>query len=606
MKTDEDFEQFNDFSSLSDVHIDNEEESKSSIGTLTCDQNPKQFFLPESKQTLLFFSFILLISIFIPSKLHPTEITHQFDSKHYPNYTIFAQIKNLPKNSIHGFFVSIKFLNFKEYIYEPKHDNKLAHFHRDKLKKSFLFNGNINIELLDLSSSAINSNIIYNADFEHRFLISHKCELSKFQFATHTDEFILFSDKLPSYDTFSINMTANARHPRAENLILKFYYCSTIFEIFDTFVRLSLIICIISTTPHFFYSKLVLTQIKLFFNSNLQIPNNSELTKLNIQHVLTFILRIFTIFYILIPIISGSMNSISFFQIPHFSFIINFNIIIRDLFFSYILFYIISILRMTEKETDLSSKYLIQGSKEDEKIVFDECFDNKLSFLIWPFMIFSPFLILMIINDCESDFSHSRIKSTQNITSLFDLISISPKGYFIFRSLESINYNHFFLFLVFLFFLISTFFKLKRILQRKNMKSNGNYFEYIKNRYDNYFMIIIPFALFFYVIVFKNVVILTWIYTKSGIIKLANDKNEKKTPLLNLTTKIVEYSSKKFDDDGELSIKSSYINSFLFLLVRLLSFNRKTALFSTFSILFPSLFTIAMSILHTPSKLFSE
>lgn len=601
MKND-DFEKLNDLSSLSDVHIDNEEGNISNVGILACDQNQKYFLFQEIKQIIFLLSFLLLISLFIPSNLQYSEILHQFDSKHYPNYTIFAQIKNLPKYSIHGFFVSLKFFNFKDYVYKPKHDNKLAHFHQNKLEKSFLFQGNLNIQLSDLATSLDNDSPIFNTDIQHIFLISHKWDLFKFRRITKTDEFVIFSDKLPKYDTFILNMTVSARHPRAEEMIITFYYTPNIYEIFDLLIRITLIICILSTRPHFYYFQTILTHIKYFFNSSQQTSNILQPSELSIQHILTFILRFITILYIFIPIISGSISSISFLQIPFFSFIMNINIIIRDLFFSYSLFYIISILRMIEKETDLTSQYLIQGSKENDKIIFDECYDNKLSFLIRPFMVFAPLLLLMIINDSEKNFSPSFIEQNS-------LISIAPKGFFIFRSLESFDYNHLLLFFVFFYFLVSTVYQLKKFLQKNNLKMKDHMFNYIKNRSDNYLCSIYPFVVLLFIVILKSFVILIWISSKSELNKIRSPKDKKIESLLNSalknepTIKIVNFTSKDFENYEECKKESKFMNLFLFSLVNLFSFEEKTAFLPTLSIIFPSLFTIMMSILHTPSKL---
>lgn len=589
MKNDEDFEKFNDLSSLSDVHIDNEEEHIPSIGILACDQNLK-FLFQETKQVIFFFTFLLLISFFIPSKHQSTEISHRFDSKHYPNYTFFTQINQLPKYSINGFFVSLKFLNFKDYMYEPKHDNKLAHIPVNKIKNCFYYHGNLSIQISSLSANKHDS--IYNIDFQHAFLILNQWDFFRFRWKTKTDEFIIFSDKLPNYDTFILNMTVSARHPRAEEMIIKFYYSPNIYEIFDILIRISLIICIFNTEPHFFYSKSILNDIKA--------ANIYQTSKLSIHYTLTFILRFITILYIFASTISRSIGSISLFQIPYFSFIMNINIIICDLFFSYSLFYIISILRMIEKEVDITAQYLIQGSKENQNNTIDECYDNRLSFLIKPFMIFTPFLIFMIINDCDNKFS-SAINLQNN------LISIAPKGFFIFRTLESIGNCHLFLFFVFLYFLASTFYKLKKKLVKKKLKDN--LFDFIKNRSKNYFLIILPHVLLLFFIVLKDCIVFAYNSSKSEMINVKSQIDKKLVDYLNSDfqnepkIKIVNFTSKSFENFDECKNESKFFNLFFFSLVNILSFRGRTAFLPALSIILPSLFTIVMSILHTPSKL---
>ncbi|KAK8846227.1 hypothetical protein M9Y10_020233 [Tritrichomonas musculus] len=595
-----------DLSFLSDVRIDNEEENITNTGILICDENPKQFFLSKNKSTFIFFSFLLFSSLFFPSQLQSTDAVHNFDSKHYPNYTIFAEIKNLPKYSLHGFFVSFKLFDFKDYQYKPKHNNIINDIQINKLKKSFVINGNLSIKLANLEEKKSH---IFDADFKHIFLVSYKLNLQYFCFITQSDEFIIFSDKFPKYNIFAMNLTVNAHHPRAEMLIIKFYYCSFIYEIFDLFIRLSIIICIINTTPHFFYTKAILAQAKAFFNKN---QNFSIDNKLNIQQILTFVLRFVTILYILIPTFSGSISSISFFKIPHFSFILNLNAIIRDIFFSFSLFYIISILKMTEKEISMYPKYLLQGEQSVQKVTIDECYDDQYSILIKPFVLIVPILIFMIINDCEIDFSRSNQNSNNYYENLFDIqnnkFSVSPEGFFVFRPLDSFNYSHFFLFLIFAFYFISSIKALKKFLLKKNLKAKDNMFESIKNRYNNYKFISLPFVCLLFLSVLKNFVILTFFFSKSGKVEF---NKEKVPPVFNSSLQsepvkqIMNFTSTSIENDERGS--DSYLkNFFLLSLVNLFSFGERNALMQTLCIILPSLFTIFMSIMHTPYKIIMD
>lgn len=580
-------ETLNGFDTFSKVQIFSNEETNINTSYLLCDHSltdlPKKYW----KSTFRIMLILIISSIFVPSPTENFKNVHYFDSKNYPNYTILASVTNLPKYSLNGIYLSLQFVDFAMYKYISTNTQSTSTptaYSDERLQNNhFLINGNLKMKFgnkqNDQLISVINSEPDINVNFEHSFYVTN------FLISRSSNPFIFFSDKFPTYSSLALNLTLNALHPRADKLIFSFRISSLLYESFEFFLQLTLLWLLISDTSFIW-----------LFKQMISYKHHERSIDLNIQQRLTFVLEIFTLLSLIVPLFSGSVSYLSLNSV--FPFMINIHIIIRDGLYTYILFYIVSLFVLASQNPSNYTNLNQQEKQSEiidqpEKVVVVECSNDPSSSLVFPFLFITPFFVCHILNDIDI-FGPSNSYINSNI------VTIAPPFCYRHLTLLSFNFIHlisYFVFIVFLWFLYR---KIKKYESKFNRLSNrkDKFYSSLKNKITNYSIFVVPLIIIVSLPLAREIISLL-ASQKTHFVPADNSQG------VNITRNEFTFSAARLHNEY-IGSRRSLIISYIYQLLYPLFYEPKTALFSTIFLSSVPLFTIAMSALHAPISLFSE
>ncbi|OHT11741.1 hypothetical protein TRFO_18718 [Tritrichomonas foetus] len=355
-------EESEELKDLYDLEISNsfEDDSEFRIGDLPI----KLVFKKHLVFPIIFSFFLLCMLLVMSSSLSPDTYEYKFEGERYPKYIINATFNNI-HYSKNGLYFAIKM----KQISQEKIQNliKSKYNVHDYDFDSYNFTGNFSIQCY-LKNKELKHRFYQN--FSHLFIYSQNTGFS--------DSFIIYSDKLIDYHSIHLEIHVKAPNIHPESFILEFYSTPILFVFFEILLKISFL-AYSSPLLYYFYKKFT----KLYQKEDL--------------------LCIMCNFFLLL-----NSNLLSYFPLIHSFFpifqkcLVILDLIFRDLYFTFSLFFIVVIFCNL-----LQSKYNEPNNGQNNELFlsFNKCF--------LTYLIFIPLAINLFIDDFNlfylesKDFSHS-------------------------------------------------------------------------------------------------------------------------------------------------------------------------------------------------------